>query len=235
VSGELESLMRVRARLIEQARALGASLAGIASVTALKDSSSHAAGGLVDCPAQAKSVLVIALAHPATEPELDWWDGKVRDSPGNRRLIRIADDLSSWLAEEFSVSAHPLPYQVHDGGIHLKDAAALAGLGVVGRNNLLITPDYGPRVRLRALFVDLDLAPSGPTEFAPCEGCEMPCQNACPKRAFISGAYSKALCNVQMMADEARKVLPRARRDSASLVAAVKYCRACELACPVPG
>jgi epoxyqueuosine reductase len=227
--------MHVRARLIERAKALGASLAGIASVTALKQSPSHAVGGSADWPAKAKSVFVIALAHPATEPELDWWDGKVRDTPGNRRLARIAGDLCGWLAGEFAVSTQPLPYQVHDGGVYLKDAAALAGLGVIGRNNLLITPEYGPRVRLRALFIDVDLEPSGPIKFSPCEGCEMPCQKACPRRAFVSGVYSKALCNVQMMADEAKKVLSHAWRDAASPAAVVKYCRACELACPVPG
>ncbi len=48
---------------------------------------------------------------------------------------------------------HPLPDP--DGGIYLKGAACLAGIGVMGRNNLVIVPGYGPGVRFRAIRVDL--------------------------------------------------------------------------------
>jgi len=34
------------------------------------------------------------------------------------------------------------------GDVSLRHAAVAAGLGVVGRNNLLVTPEFGPRVRL---------------------------------------------------------------------------------------
>jgi epoxyqueuosine reductase len=38
----------------------------------------------------------------------------------------------------------PLPYKVEEGGMFLKDAATLAGLGIIGKNNLLITPEFEP-------------------------------------------------------------------------------------------
>jgi epoxyqueuosine reductase len=104
-------------------------------------------------------------------------------------------------------NAHLLPYHVEKGGIFLKDAAVLAGLGTIGMNNLLITPEFGPRVRLRALFLDAELAPTGPTDFAPCAGCDMPCRSACPQEAFKSGSYRKALCSEQMKTDEANAVV----------------------------
>jgi len=45
------------------------------------------------------------------------------------------------------INACPLPYRVEQGGILLKDAAVLAGLGVTGKNNLVITPQLaGPCV-----------------------------------------------------------------------------------------
>jgi hypothetical protein len=59
----------------------------------------------------------------------------------------------------------PLPYRVEHGGTLFKDAAALAGLGTIGKNNLVITPEYGPHVRLKAMFLDVDLEPTGPIGF----------------------------------------------------------------------
>lgn len=47
-----------------------------------------------------------------------------------------------------------------------------AGLGELGRNGLLITPQHGPRVRLCKIFTDLPLAPDRPIEFGVREFCK---------------------------------------------------------------
>ncbi len=47
-----------------------------------------------------------------------------------------------------------------------------AGLGELGRNGLLITPQHGPRVRLCKIFTDLSLAPDKPIEFGVREFCK---------------------------------------------------------------
>ncbi len=47
-----------------------------------------------------------------------------------------------------------------------------AGLGELGRNGLLITPEYGPRVRLCKIFTDLPLEPDKPIEFGVKEFCK---------------------------------------------------------------
>ena len=67
----------------------------------------------------------------------------------------------------------PLPYRVEHGGTLFKDAAALAGLGTIGKNSLVITPEYGPHVRFKALFLDVDLEPTGPIDFTPCKSCDI--------------------------------------------------------------
>lgn len=214
----------IASQVIEKAIAFGASLAGIANVVSLRDSPSYKIFGPVEWPAEAKSTLVLALTHEASEPELDWWDDKKGGTPGNRQLMNMAKSMSKCLREEFSIRVWPLPYHVEKGGIFLKDAAALAGLGIIGKNNLLITPEFGPRVRLRALFLDVIIEPTGPIDFNPCEACNnMPCRHTCPQKAFKDGSYSRILCNEQMKRDEANKGI------------FVKYCRACELACVAYG
>ena len=225
----------VATRIIENAKAFGASVAGIAGVASLKKSRSYQVGRKprLRLPVGAKFVIVLALAHEISEPELDWWDNREGGTPGNRHLIRTANSLRQWLKEEFNVHGQPLPYHVEKGGIFLKDAAALAGLGTIGKNNLLITPQFGPRVRLCALLVDVELEPAGPIDFTPCEGCDIPCRRICPQQAFASGSYARALCSEQMKKDEANNIIFEKSANDHSPSVRVKYCRACELSCPV--
>jgi len=225
--------LEVTTHIVEKAKVLGASLAGITSIDSLKDSASYKIYGNTEWPHNAKTVLVFALVHEETEPELDWWDDIKGRSPGNRRLIQIGESLAEWIKEEFDINARTLPYHVERGGIFLKDAAALAGLGIIGANNLLVTPEFGPRIRLRAMFLDSDLTPTGPLDFSPCNECDMPCKKACPQKAFVEGSYGRDTCQIQMDRDVANKVTfeNEPRKDSPSIC--VKYCRACELACPI--
>ena len=150
--------------IVREARRIGATLAGLTSVDALKESPSYAIyhqspyydgyQGVV-WPAEARSVLVLALAHPEEDPGLDWWSEQIPGrTPGNRILMRISRLMKEWLGSEMAIDASPLAYPIETGGIFLKDAAALAGLGVIGRHNLLISPQYGSRLRLRGLFLD---------------------------------------------------------------------------------
>jgi len=218
--------------IIKKAKELGASLAGIVPAASIRNSPSHQAYRKIQWPSEANSVVVLALMHDHTDPRLDWWDGE-QGTPGNRILINIGKDLARWLAQEYGITARDLAYQVYEGGIFLKDAAALAGLGAIGKNNLLITPDFGPRVRLRALIIDADVEPTGPIDFAPCETCDMPCMRVCPQGAFQSGSYDRSLCNEQMEQDK-ENGLPSKEADyinSAGIL--IKYCRICEFVCPV--
>lgn len=65
-----------------------------------------------------------------------------------------------------------------------------AGLGQLGRNGLLITPEYGPRVRLCKVFTDLPLKPDKPIDFGVtdfCRHCRL-CAEACEVGAISTEA-----------------------------------------------
>jgi epoxyqueuosine reductase len=140
-----------------------------------------------------------------------------------------------WLGEELGITALSLPYQIEYGGTFLKDSAVLAGLGVIGKHNLLVTPEYGSDLRLRGIFMEADLEPTGPLQgFDPCAGCDMPCHAACPRGAFRSGSYEQALCKQEMDQNDAdvteMKGPVMGIEDPCDVIV---YCRACENACPV--
>jgi reductive dehalogenase len=64
-----------------------------------------------------------------------------------------------------------------------------AGLGQIGRLGLLVTPKYGPRVRLAKVITDMPLIPNQPIDFGVTEFCEacMLCADECPSEAITRG------------------------------------------------
>lgn len=67
--------------------------------------------------------------------------------------------------------------------------AIKAGLGEYGRHGLLITEEFGPRVRIGKIFTDLPLTHDQPRSFGVREFCETcrRCSDACPVNAIPSG------------------------------------------------
>jgi epoxyqueuosine reductase QueG len=81
-------------------------------------------------------------------------------------------------------ASHPL------GGLALYPPLAIeAGLGWIGRHGLLITPQFGPRQRIAAIFINVDNLPIAKTnehswigEF--CNQCGK-CIKTCPANAIL--------------------------------------------------
>ena len=61
-----------------------------------------------------------------------------------------------------------------------------AGLGELGRLGLLVTPKYGPRIRLAKVITDMPLLPDSPIRFGVTEFCGacMLCADECPSRSI---------------------------------------------------
>lgn len=220
-------------KIVHEALSFGASLAGVAGADSLANSPSFRKSGKDFPSGLDESVIVLALEHGEEDPSMDWWDGNL-GTRGNRRLMKIGKRLRRRLKRKYGIICKDAPYYVQRGGVFLKDAAVLAGLGVIGKNNLLITPRFGPRVRLRAMFADARLRPGSILSgFAPCENCSAPCRKACPRNAFESGSYDRHACEMEMRRDETKKRFFKNVGVMHYAGSWIKYCRACEFACPV--
>jgi epoxyqueuosine reductase len=263
---------QIASSIMNKALELGASQAGICSLADLKQAPSYKLAPLlpalemndheaednhhnpevsVKLSPEAKSVLVISYAHPESEPQLDWWLDDI-NPPGNWILIDINRKLAAWISETLAIETKPLPYSVEKGGVFLKDAAVLAGLGSIGKNNLLITPKYGPRVRLRAMLLHETIPSTGPLDYQPCKNCSAPCMDGCPEMAFeetvyrpeddgfdtlpgTAGNYDRNRCNIRMLTNISAAATEHLESDPAKPVKVIRYCRSCEISCPVGG
>ena len=266
-----ENNIELREELLSKIRELGADCAGVASVDMLRCGPSeqlfpkmkdhtrdHFADeittglphGAVYWEENAASAIIYAVAHPEDKPEMDWWCGEI-DPPGNKKLLRISKAFIRYMKDAHpEISVYGRRYHVERGGLYLKDAAVMAGLGCIGRNNLLITPQFGPRVRLRAVILSAALPPTGPSTFDPCKECDAPCLAHCPQKAFAEkiytpeetgidrlpgrdGSYYRAACNEQMLFSEEHAkegMMPEVCDHPEKII---KYCRNCELYCRV--
>ncbi len=88
-----------------------------------------------------------------------------------------------------------------------KLAAHLAGLGWIGKNCLLITPQFGPRVRLVTILTDAPLSPGIPLN-KKCGKCQT-CVVTCPIQAFMGiefqpGDHVEARFNTRACAEYRR-------------------------------
>jgi epoxyqueuosine reductase len=165
----------------------GGDLVGIADVDAVREVKTDPPD-LLDSFTR---VLSIAIQLPSAAFEM------ISDQPtpiysavyqtANRMLDDIAYRTTIEL-ERGGFFSLPIPAsQVLDredwaGAISHKAVARVAGLGWIGKNLLLITPEYGSRVRLVTVLTNAPLDVDGPVKNR-CGTCMM-CRDACPAEAI---------------------------------------------------
>jgi epoxyqueuosine reductase len=108
-----------------------------------------------------------------------------------RQVNLLLDHIGLLLASRLQALGHrvfPVPssqivdWTAYRGHISHKAVARLAGLGWIGRSNLLVNPVHGARVRYATVLTDLVLPYDTPVD-QDCGGCRR-CVAACPGRAI---------------------------------------------------
>lgn len=111
-----------------------------------------------------------------------------------------------------------------------RHAAALAGLGMVGKNGLLLHPRYGSFVFIAELLTDAPVAAlgfDGAHTIRPCPGCGA-CLRACPT-GILRGEGEECLSAIT----QKKGALTPAEEDAVRRGGSVWGCDVCQLACPL--
>jgi hypothetical protein len=99
------------------------------------------------------------------------------------KVAFVAAELASYVAN-LGYSATANHFQHYD--VLLVPLAVDAGLGEVGRLGLLMTKEFGPRVRLGCVTTDLALNPDGPVDIGVEDFCRVckKCAHCCPSSSI---------------------------------------------------
>jgi len=183
-----------------------------------------------------RSLISVGLPYPPPQP-----DPAIEPEKAYGRIAAYATlpDYHNILASKLEALAARLPNltgrNVHwricvdTAPILEKDYAFLAGLGWIGRNSLLLTPQFGSYVFLGELLTDLELEPDEPLEGDPCAQCYQ-CVQACPTRALLPERSVDAHRCLSYWTIEHRGTVPVELRPS--LENRIFGCDNCQIACP---
>jgi epoxyqueuosine reductase len=186
----------------------------------------------------ARSVLCVALQyHPLykedgerqPEPKGDLWRRVARYARGSDYHEVMADRLK--VLEARVLEAFPdcqTRRYVDTGPVLERELAARAGIGVVGKNTMLLHPEAGSWFLLGELFLTLDLAPDQPLTDL-CGSCTR-CLDACPTGALPEPYRLDSNRCISYWTIEHRGPLPTEARESVG--GWVFGCDVCQEVCP---
>ena len=180
---EVEDVQGISSRVKRAARFFGADLVGIARLDRRWLYANRRADlEPIELPDEIEFAVVMAIEMDemgiATSPECP---AAAATGLGYSKMAFAASSLAEFI-RNLGYTAIPA-----GNGVGLSIPLAIdAGLGQLGRNGLLITPEYGPRVRLCKVLTDLPLEPDSPVDFGVtefCRGCRL-CAEACEVEAI---------------------------------------------------
>jgi epoxyqueuosine reductase len=108
-----------------------------------------------------------------------------------------------------------------------KMAATSAGLGWIGKNGLLISPDFGPRLSLGTVLTDALLQPDAPIEHSLCGECGL-CVEFCPSKAITGSEWSRSAPFTQLV----KLAACRGHKEAKRLTEGKPNCGLCINICP---
>ena len=185
----------------------------------------------------AKAVVCVAKLYRTASPEALPADNP--DLKGAAAAYACGDDyhnamreplerLQEWIRRQAGPETQTKPY-IDTGPILERPAAALAGLGWIGKNTLLLNQTLGSYFFLAEIVTDADLETNRSVHLDRCGSCAR-CLDACPTDAFPEPYVMDASKCVSYLTIEHRGSVPKPLRSGIGNM--IFGCDICQAVCP---
>ena len=184
----------------------------------------------------ARSVVSVGLSYQVADPPPE-----LRNDPLRGRVARYAwgrdyhdvilpmlEELAAFIRAEAGDAALHRSY-VDTGAVMEREIAERAGLGFVGKNSLVLSPQFGSFLLLGEILLTLDLPANEPRQIGTCGNCNR-CQVACPTHAFPAPYVLDSRLCISYLTIENKGAIPVELR--AKLGNWIFGCDECQTVCP---
>lgn len=194
--------------------------------------------GVSYCPYISQYQSAIVMAVPYGEQLTLQTYTEERFERGIQEARKVIEEILAQLEEilnRYGVKYHIPPTAQNNeedllAPFSFKYAAVNAGLGWIGKNDVLITERYGPRVRLSAVLIDAPFAYGRKIEKSGCPDSCRKCVDSCPYHALYGRQWEinskrSDIINYQLCNQKRSLFLKKLGRKNA--------CGLCMAVCPV--
>ncbi len=195
----------IESRLLEQ----GASLVGFADIRALPEVVRQSMPFAISIAVALDGSIIKEIRNGPTKRYFDEY------KRANKLLFELAQSAAEFFKQKGyrAVVIEPTPKKLPENLATVlphKTAATRAGLGWVGKSNLLVTEQYGSAVRLASVLTDAPLQAGEPINNSRCGECNE-CVIHCPAKALSgekwqAGLERDKIVDVYVCRDTAKKL-----------------------------
>lgn len=175
-------------KLKEHLKSLGASLVGFADLRGVDTSSCNNMGFGVAFGIKIRSQIIKGITDGPTGEYYEEYNRL------NSSLNDLAEECVKYIKGlGYNAIGQTTTYVTSDDNLSTpiphKTVATRAGLGWIGKNALLVTPEYGSAIRISSVITDMPLETDKPINESNCGTCTK-CTEECPTQAIKGNLWS---------------------------------------------
>lgn len=190
----MDSIERVQSDLVRLLKNEGAALIGFGDMSGVDHCEFHA-GISVAVPLPVSTICDLMVA-PTVEYSM------LYDSLNNdlNRIVKAGETfIRSHGYRAYARSTDVVIVDAdNDSGLPHKTVAVRAGLGWIGKNNLLVTREYGSAVRISTILTDAPFKTADTVYQSRCGKCRL-CVDACPGNALKGANWEPGMSRERMV------------------------------------